>query len=42
MCNSDHQPLEKIHIKDMSDAPPRPQGLLLKIQPYDINIKDTQ
>ena len=39
ICNSDHQPLEKIHLKHLSDAPPIPQRLLLKIQPYDINIK---
>ena len=39
ICNSDHQPLEKIHLKHLSDAPPRLQRLLLKIQPYDITIK---
>ena len=39
VCNSDHQPLEKIHLKHLSDAPPRLQRLLLKLQPYDITIK---
>ena len=39
ICNSDHQPLEKIHLKHMSDAPPRLQRLLLEIKPYDITIK---
>ena len=39
VCNSDHQPLEKIHLKHLRDAPPRLQRLLLKLQPYDITIK---
>ena len=39
VCNSDHQPLENIHVKHLSDAPPRLQRLLLKLQPYDITIK---
>ena len=39
VCRSDHQPLEKIHLKNLSDAPPRLQRLLLKIQPYDFQIK---
>ena len=39
VCNSDHQPLGKIHLKHLSDAPPRLQRLLLKLQPYDIMIK---
>ena len=39
VCNSDHQPLENIHLKHLSDAPPRLQRLLLKLQPYDITIK---
>ena len=38
-CQSDHKPLEDIHLKYQSDAPPRLQRLLLKLQPYDINIK---
>ena len=32
VCRSDHQPLEKINLKNLSDAPPRLQRLLLKIQ----------
>ena len=39
VCNSDHQPLETIHLKHLSDAPPRLQRLLLKLQPYDFMIK---
>ena len=39
VCNSDHWPLENIHLKHLSDAPPRLQRLLLKLQPYDITIK---
>ena len=39
ICNSDYQPSEKIHLKHLSDAPPRLQILLLKIQPYNISIK---
>ena len=39
VCRSDHQPLEKIHLKNLSDVPPRLQRLLLKIQPYDFEIK---
>ena len=42
VCNSDHQSLEKIHLKHLSDAPPRLQRLLLKLQPYDIMIKYLQ
>ena len=39
ICQSDHKPLEDIHLKYLSDAPPRLQRLLLKLQPYDIAIK---
>ena len=39
VCNSDHQPLENIHLKHLSDATPRLQRLLLKLQPYHITIK---
>ena len=39
VCNSDHQPLENIHLKHISDTPPRLQRLLLKLQPCDITIK---
>ena len=39
ICNSDHQPLENIHLMHLSDAPPKLQRLLLKLEPYDITIK---
>ena len=39
VCNSDHQPLENILLKHLSDAPPRLQRLVLKLQPYDSMIK---
>ena len=39
ICQTDHKPLEDIHLKHLSDAPPRLQRLLLKLQPYDITIK---
>ena len=39
VCQSDHKHLEDIHLKYLSDAPPRLQRLLLKLQPDDITIK---
>ena len=39
VCQTDHKPLEDIHLKHLSDAPPRLPRLLLKLQPYDITIK---
>ena len=39
ICQTDHKPLEDIHLKHLSDAPPRLRRLLLKLQPYDIIIK---
>ena len=39
ICESDHKSLEDIHLKHLSDAPPRLQRLLLKIQAYDFSIK---
>ena len=36
---SDHKPLEMIHLKNLSAAPHRLQRMLLRIQPYDIGIK---
>ena len=39
VCRSDHQPLEKIHLKNLSDVPTRLQRLLLKVQPCDFKIK---
>ena len=35
---SDHKPLEQIQKKNLADAPPRLQRMLLKIQPYDVTI----
>ena len=34
VCHTDHKPLEDIHLKHVSDAPPRLQRLLLKLQSY--------
>ena len=39
VCQSDHKPLEDIHLKYLIDAPSRLQRLLLKLQPCDITIK---
>ena len=39
VCNCDHQPLENIHLKHLSDAPPRLQSLLSKLHPYNITIR---
>ena len=39
VCQTDHKPLEAIHVKHLSDAHPRLQKLLLKLHPYDITIK---
>ena len=36
---SDHKPLEMIHLKNLAAAPQRLQRMLLRIQPYDIVIK---
>ena len=39
ICQTDHKPLEDIHLKHLSDAPPRLKRLLLKLEPYNIIIK---
>ena len=39
ICQGDHKPLEDIHLRHLSDAPPRLQRLLLKIQRYNFVIK---
>ena len=39
ICQSDHKPLEDIHLKHLSDDPPRLQRLLLMIQPYNFVVK---
>ena len=36
---SDLEPLSKIQLKNLSDAPPRLQGMLLAIQPYDAEVR---
>ena len=36
---SDHKPLEMIHLKSMHNAPPRLQRMLLQLQKYDMTIK---
>ena len=36
---SDHKPLEMIHLKSMHNAPPRLQRMLLQLQKYDMKIK---
>ena len=35
---TDHKPLENIKLKELTQAPPRLQRMLLRIQPYDINL----
>ena len=36
---SDHKPLEMIHLKSMHNAPPWLQQMLLQLQKYDMEIK---
>ena len=36
---SDHKPLEKIHLKSMHNVPPHLQRMLLQLQKYDMKIK---
>ena len=36
---SDHKPLEMIHLNNMHNAPPRLQRMLLQLQKYDMKIK---
>ena len=36
---ADYKPLENIYLNYLSDAPPRLQRPLLKLQPYDMTIK---
>lgn len=36
---TDHKPLESIHLKHLTSAPPRLQRMLLRLQPYDIKIR---
>ena len=39
LVHSDHKPLECINLKALSQAPPRLQRMLLRVQPYDATIK---
>ena len=39
LVESDHKPLENIFLKNVAQAPPRLQRMLLRIQPYDMTIK---
>ena len=39
IVESDHKPLESIQLKNLSQAPPRLQRMLLRVQPYDMVIK---
>ena len=36
---SDHKPLESIHLKNLAQAPPRLQRMMLRLQQYDLQIK---
>ncbi|XP_048747335.2 uncharacterized protein K02A2.6-like [Ostrea edulis] len=36
---SDHKPLESLFKKTLSSAPPRIQRMMIKVQPYDLNVK---
>ena len=36
---SDHKPLEMIHLKSMHNVPPRHQRILLQLQKYDMKIE---
>ena len=38
----DHEPLESIHLKHLSSAPPRLWRMLLQPQPYNLTIKYTR
>ena len=37
--HTDHKPLESIHLKHLTAAPPRLQRMLLGLQPYDLVIR---
>ena len=38
IVESDHKPLESIHKKNLANAPPRLQRMLLRLQPYDFKL----
>ena len=39
VVQSDHKPLEMIHLKNLQAAPPRLQRMLLRLQNYDLRIE---
>ena len=39
IIENDHKPLEMVALKNLDKAPPRLQHLLLRLQPYDCQIK---
>ena len=39
IAESDHKPLESIHLKHLTSAPTRLQRMLLRLQPYDLTIR---
>ena len=39
VVESDHKPLEMIHLKNLGAAPPRLQRMLMRLQNYDLNIE---
>ena len=39
VAESDHKPLEMIAVKNLANAPPRLQRMLLELQRYDVTIK---
>ena len=39
VADSDHEPLEMIAMKNLANAPPRLQRMLLELQRYDVTIK---
>ena len=39
VAKTDHRPLEQIHKNNLMQAPPRLQRMLLRLQPYDFEIK---
>ena len=42
VVESDHKPLESIHLKNLTATPPSLQRMLLRLQPYDLTIKYRQ
>jgi hypothetical protein len=39
LVETDHKPLEAIHLKSLTQAPPRLQRMMLRLQQYDLEIK---